>query len=144
MRKFQLDDQVIKCRESSTSGFSTWKCKRGNILVFKEWCDHAYSPRLGRSLGRVICGRDGLEDCTGHICVVVPNESFTHMLVQWIDPADVTQVFRCPQSVPGRFFSISQDPAIPGWPLTNDSALEMAEKIEKGYGMEPPDNLEIA
>lgn len=132
MRQFTLDDQVVKCPNSSTLGFSDWKCKRGDIVVFKEYCqDGSYNPRLGRSLGRITCAKDGLENCTGHICAIVPTESFNFAMIRWIDPNDVLEARNCPRRIPELFFQEW------GPHVNNDVALRTAKEIDNGYWSEP-------
>ena len=145
MRKFRLDDKKVLCRNASGSGYSSWWCKRGNIIVYKRWYqgedafkkDREWDTEMGRSLGRVISEHDGLENCTGHICCVVPNDTFTHCYVRWIDPADVMEVRYRPRIIPGMFFELGPDPRVPRWPENNSSALALALKIEEGWWSEP-------
>ena len=148
MRAFQLDDKKVLCKNASGSGFSGWWCKRGNLIVYKRYHqgddafkkDREWDTEIGRSLGRVICERDGLEPCTGHICCVVPGMAFTHCYIRWIDPTDVLEVRTSPKVIPGKFFGLTHlDPNfnIDRWPQTNEDALKLAKTIEDGYWSEP-------
>jgi len=101
------------------------------VLVFKEWlADKTYNLVMGRSLGRVICEKDGLEDCTGHIAALVPNETFAWVGIRWVDPADVVEVRVCPVKIPARFFATWDSR------MSNDAAQDIIREIDKGMWME--------
>lgn len=145
MRKFTLDNRGVRCHPSVTLGYAKWIAKRGDIIVFKEhYEDGSGESLMGRSLGRLASvEKDGLEDCKGWLCLVVPNLTFTHCMIRWVCPNDVVEIRSCPSNTPATFFSLEMcDEKDDIWAQTNEEATRVALAIEKGGWAEPISSME--
>lgn len=137
MRSFSLDNRAVVCPNASTMGFSTYRCKRGDFVRYQE----EGVSKFGRSLGRVVCAHDKLENCTGFVCVVVPCETFTSAYVRWVSPAAITYISQTPIRVPCYLFGLQASTDDQWRTLNNKNAAALARRIDAGHWSEPSDNM---
>lgn len=95
MRKVKLHPKkTAKLPNATTLGFAKCKASPGDWLIYLDEVGGQQREYCARLIGVIeSTENDGLEDCTGMLCVAVLSQNGTHFFERWISPEQVTQCY---------------------------------------------------